>query len=94
MWYIYSRHFNDLVELLCSSAGIEKPCLTRKRKVPRHIDDVNGEVRQLVCSTLKPCIELAVVSGYTVYCNFEELLLKGTAGSDFSEMLMNGIDTS
>ena len=69
MWY--SRPFIDLVELLCSSAGVEKLCLTRKRKVPRHIDDVNGAVEdQYVCSTLKPCIDLAVVSGYTVYCNF------------------------
>ena len=25
--------------------------------------------------------------GYTVYCNLEELLLKGAAGSDFSEQL-------
>ena len=52
--------FIDLVQLLCTSAGVEQPSLPRKRKVPRYlmmVMVVNFSLRQLMttftCSTLK-----------------------------------------
>ena len=92
--------FFDLVELLRTSTGVEQPSLPRKRKVPRRIDDGNGgasfsETVEDHYRQYFEVLDLAVVSirdrfdqpGYTVYCKLEELLLKGAAGSDFSEQL-------
>ena len=93
--------FFDLVELIRTSAGVEQPSLPRKRKVPRHIDDENGgayfseTVEDHYCLQYFEALDLALVSirdrfdqpGYAVYCKLEELLLKGAAGSDFSEQL-------
>ena len=93
--------FFDLIESLCTSAGVEQPSLPRKRKVPRRIDDGNGgdyfseTVEEHYVLQYFEAIDLAVSSikdrfdqpGYAVYRNLEELLLRGAAGSDFSEQL-------
>ena len=69
--------------------------------MPRRIDDGNGgayfseTVEDHYRLQYFEALDLAVVSisdrfdqpGYSVYCKLEELLLKGAAGSDFSEPL-------
>ncbi len=80
---------------------IEQPLLPRNRKVSRRIDDGNGggsfseTVQEHYRLQYFEAVDLAVASikdrfdqpGYAVYRNLEELLLKGTAGSDLSEQL-------
>ena len=93
--------FFGLVECLRTSAEVEQPSLPRKRRVPRRIDD--GATRGHFSETVEEhyrlqyfeAIDLAVASikdrfdqpGYAIYRNLEELLIKGAAGSDFSEHL-------
>ena len=83
---------------LCTSAGVEQPFLPRKRKVPRRSDDgdyFSETVEEHYHLQYFKAIDLEVASikerfnrqGYAVYHNIEELLVKGAAGSDFSEQL-------
>lgn len=93
--------FFDLIESFRNSAGVEQPSLPRKRKVPRQIDNGDGDdyfsetVEEHYRLQYFEAIDLAVACikdrfdqpGYVVYRNLEELLFNGAAGSDFSEQL-------
>ena len=93
--------FLATVQSLCTTVGADQPCLPRKRKVPRRIDDGSGDsyssetAEEHYRLQYFEAIDLAVESikdrfdqpGYAVYRNLEELLLKGANGKDYSEHL-------
>ena len=87
----------DLVDRLRTSVGVEPPCLPRKRRVSRRVDE-HGETSHFSESVEEyyrlqyfEAIDLAVMSiqdrfnqpGYTMYRNLEDILIKGAAGDDF-----------
>ena len=91
--------FFATVKSLCTTVGAEQPSLPRKRKVPRRIDNGSGDsyssatIEEHYRQQYFEAVDLAVESikdrfdqlGYAVYCNLEELLVKGASGRDFSE---------
>ena len=93
--------FFAMIKSLCTSVGAEQPSLPRKRKVPRKIDNGNGDnysieaVEEHYRLRYFEAVHLAVESikdrfdqpVYVVYRNLEELLLKGATGSDFTGVL-------
>jgi len=90
--------FFTLVQHLCQDLNVEETVLPRKRKVPRHLDDGSAvssffsetvedwyraayfEVLDLVIEAIKDRFDQP---GYAIYCNLEELLVKGAVGKEF-----------
>ena len=94
------QSFFDLVQSIRTSYGVEQPSLPRKRRMPRRLDDgssgsFSGTVEEHYRLQYYEAIDLAVASikdrfdqpGYAMYCNLEGVLLKGAAGTDYSEEL-------
>ena len=92
--------FFTLVQSLCQSLSVEEPILPRKRKVPRCLDDGSAD-NSLFSDTVEDWYRAAYFEvldfiikaikdhfdqpGYAIYCNHEELLVKGAAGEEFAD---------